>query len=245
MNKYDKHIKQVFRLVVMMFVAVIFFMTVSCRTTSKKSLEANSLYELGMSHLVTGDIQSAFVKFNEVLIIKPKHVKALNGLGYVYMSLSDIKKAEESFRKAVKVDNSFAEASNNLCYVLYAQNMIDEAIAACNKALENPLYATPEKAYYNLGRSYHKKGNYARAIKSFENAIRRNRSFIPGYFAQALSYNANKQYGKAAETMNLAVGLDSRFQGDKLLAEGKFKELKSKGIMDPKEADQYLEMLHY
>jgi type IV pilus assembly protein PilF len=236
-----KYIRFVFvSLVILLAMAL-----VSCRTTTTRSAVVESTYKLGMSHLVSGDTQAAFVKFHEVLNLKSNHKESLNGLGYVYLDLDDYEKAEESFRKSVKVDKMYSEAQNNLCYSLYRQDKFTEAIGSCEDALKNPLYRTPEKAYYNMGRSYHKMGKFPEAVIAFENAVKRHPGFFQGYYMQALSYNANRQFGKAAKVMNLAVGLDHRFQGDKQLAESKFKQLRDKGFLNPKEVDIFLEILHY
>ena len=218
----------------------------SCRTPgSKKSEIADSNYQLGMSHLVAGDSQSAFVKFHEALRLNSSHKEALNGLGYVYLNRQDYNHAEDSFRKATKSDNGYSEAHNNLCYALYSQGKFTEAIESCNEALTNPLYVSPEKAFYNMGRSYHKMGKFKDAINAFEEALKRFPSFFQGLYAQALSYNSDRQYGKAANAMDIAVGLDPRFKGDKGLAERKFRELKDKGTIAPEEVAQFLEILHY
>lgn len=234
------------RLLVLAAVFALAFTTASCkRTNIKPSDQAESLFKLGQSHLVTGATQAAFVKFHEALLIKPKHKKALNGLGYVYLDRKDFKKAEESFRKAIKSDKTYSEAHNNLCFTLSMQGRHEEALTACRKALKNPVYPTPEKSYYNMGRIYHKMVRYSEAIKAYEDAIKRYPNFYPGYYAKALTHNSFRQYGAAADAMNLALGLDPRFQGDKKIAERTFIELRNKGVMDPGEVNQYLEILHY
>ena len=102
-----------------------------------------------------------------------------------------------------------------------------------------------EKAFYNMGISYYKLGRYPDAIDAFGNAVKRHRGFIPGFYRLALSYNANRQYSKASDTLSQAVGLDPRFQGDKHLAESWIKEQKKNEMLSPVEADQFLDILHY
>ncbi|KKK71877.1 hypothetical protein LCGC14_2909540, partial [marine sediment metagenome] len=79
----------------------------------------------------------------------PKHKEALNGLGQTYMNLREFDKAEEYFRKAVKVDGTYSDAYKNLCFALYNMGRFEEAVESCKRALENPVYRSPEKAYYN------------------------------------------------------------------------------------------------
>ncbi|MCK4911192.1 MAG: tetratricopeptide repeat protein [Thermodesulfovibrionales bacterium] len=234
------------RLLVVGALLVLALALTSCRTPgSKRSEIAESTYKLGMSHLLSGNTQTAFVKFHEALKLKPKHKEALNGLGQTYMNLRDFPKAEENFRKAVKVDASYSEAHKNLCFALYNLGRLEDAVEACKRALDNPVYNSPEKAYYNMGISYYKMGKYPDAIDAFDNAVKRRPGFIPGYYRLALSYNSNRQYGKASDTMNQAVGLDNRFQGDKRLAEDWFRQQKKNEMISPVEADQFLDILHY
>jgi len=218
----------------------------SCRTPGSKRTEiAQSNYQLGMSHLLSGNTQAAFVKFHEALQIKPKHKEALNGLGQTYMNLREFDKAEEYFRKATKVDDSYSDAYKHLCFALYNIGRFEEAVESCKRALENPVYRSPEKAYYNMGISYYKLGKYPDAIDAFSSAVKRFPMFMPGYYRLALSYNSNRQYGRASDTMNKAIGLDPRFQGDKQLAESWILEQKRSERLSPAEASQFLDILHY
>ena len=240
------YVRFISRLLVVGALLVLALPLVSCRTPGSKSSEiAESTYQLGMSHLVSGNTQSAFVKFHEALRIKPRHKEALNGLGQTHVILREFDKAEEYFRKAVKVDDSYSEAHKNLCFALYNLGRFEDAVESCKRALENPVYRSPEKAFYNMGISYHKLGRYPDAIDAFSNSVKRFPGFVPGYYRLALSYNSNQQYGKASETMSKAVGLDPRFQGDKQLAESWIIEQKEKEMLSPADANQFLDILHY
>ncbi len=242
----NSHIGNTSRALALFAALVLVLATASCRTPGTKRSEiAESTYQLGMSHLVSGNTQSAFVKFHEALKLRPRHKKALNGLGQTYINLREFDKAEEYFRKATKVDDSYSEAHKNLCFALYNLGRFEDAVESCKRALENPVYRSPEKAYYNLGISYYKMGKYPDAIAAFGNAVKRFPGFIPGYYRLALSYNSNQQYGKASETMSQAIGLDPRFQGDKQLAESWIIGQKEKELLSPAEANQFLDILHY
>ena len=232
------------RLAVLLAFVVFSLLLVSCISPQTRA-EADAKFKLGQSHLISGSNQAAFVKFHEALKIDPKHMDALNGLGYVHMSLREYDKAEEYFLKAVAVDKEFSEAYNNLCFTYYQGGRYHKAIDACNKAVENPLYPTPERAYYNIGRSYYKLKKYDESVAAFEQAVARHPNFFQGYYAVALSYNGMRMYSKASKSMGIAIGLDPRFQGNKKLAEDNFRAMKREGVIDPLEADQFIEILHY
>jgi Tfp pilus assembly protein PilF len=175
----------------------------SCATTTKVGdvNKAQAHYKLGVSHLSSGNIQPAYVEFQTALQLDPKNKEVYNALGNVYLSLSDPQAAVEQFKKAIKLEPKYSDAHNNLCYTYYLLGQWDMAISSCKDALSNPLYVTAEKAYYNLGRIYYRKGSYDEAIKAYDDSLKRMPGLYLAYYGIALSHNAKKQYGKAADSM--------------------------------------------
>jgi len=150
--------------------------------------------------------------------------------------------------KAVSLDDSYSEAWNTLCSIYHIYlGRYDKAIDACSKALENPLYPTPEKPLYNLARIYYKQGNNQKSLAYANKAIRRFPNWFPAYYIQALAYNSLGNYNEASIAMDTAVGLDPRFQGNKKKAESFFKKNRGKKTYfeTPQEADLFVDILHY
>jgi len=176
--------------------------------------------------------------------LDPRNKEIHLALGDVYIRLQDPDKAEEQFKMAVDIDKNYSEAYNFLCYLNYSRERYDAALMYCNKALENVLYATPELAYYNMGKVYFSQRQFDKAVESYKNALLRNPLFFQGYYALALAYDANKMYGPAAEAIGNAITYDPRFHGDRVKAEKEFRRLK--GTADnPKEYQSYIDILHY
>jgi type IV pilus biogenesis/stability protein PilW len=228
------------------FLGIFLVVLVSCATTKKVDdvSKAQAHYKLGVSHLSSGNIQPAYVEFQTALQLDPKNKEIYNALGNVYLSLSDLQAAEEQFQKAIKRDPKYSDAHNNLCYTYYLLGQWHRAIASCKDALSNPLYVTAEKAYYNLGRIYYRKGDYDDAIKAYNESLKRMSGLHFAYYGIALSYNAKKQYGKAADFMMKGIKLDPAFRGDIEKAE---KEFASRTGSEDEMVDyrDYIEILKY
>lgn len=221
---------------------------ISCGTSQNNKDEARSSFTLGQSYLSSGNTQQAFIKFHEALKYDPNNKEVYHALGYINMRLGEYAEAEKNVLKAVDIDSGYSEAWNTLCtlYHMYMEKY-DDAAKACETALENNLYPTPEKSLYNLGRIYYKQRQYRKSLAYTEKAIKRLPSWFPAYYSQALTYNALGQYPEAVQAVETAIGLDPRFQGDKQKAEKHFKQnrLKKELFETSREADQLLEILHY
>lgn len=221
----------------------VFIAAYSCASPEKlKKAEAH--YKMGISYLNADNAQAAFLEFQKSLDLNPKDEKVHNAIGVVYLDLKDFEKAEESFRKAVKIDPEYSEAYNNLCYVYYTVKQWERAVESCTQALVNPLYPTPWKAYYNLGRSHYRLRQYDKAVRAFENAVKRYPDLYPAHYGLALAYNAQGMYGRAASAIARAVELDPRFRGNRDKADMEFRMMKAEGE-EGKDLKDYIEILKY
>jgi Tfp pilus assembly protein PilF len=224
---------------------IIMALVVSCATTSKEDIQqAQAHYKLGVSHLNSGNVQPAFVEFQTALSLDPDNKEIHNALGTVYLRLADLNAAEEHFLKATMIDPKYSDAYNNLCYVHYQTRQLQRAVGNCEKALENPLYATPEKAFYNMARAHYRLGNHAEAIEAYQEALKRFPGLYLAYYGLALSYNAKGDYGMAAEAMEEALRLDPSIRGDRSKAEEVLMTRQKRGE-NPADIRDFLEILKY
>lgn len=226
-------------------VVVLTVVLMSCATISEENKQkAQAHFKIGVSHLDSGNIQPAYVEFQTALSLDPNNKEIHNALGAVYLRLSDLRAAEEEFQNAVRIDPSYSDAHNNLCYVYYQLRQWDKAIESCKVALENPLYVTPEKAFYNLARAYYRRGNYDGAIKAYDDALKRFPGLYLAYYGLALCYNAKEQYGMAAEALDEGIRLDPVLKGDRERAEEVFQKRKGRGE-EPQDIRDLIEILKY
>lgn len=201
-------------------------------------------YKLGLSALNDGRYQAAFVEFQKSLDYDKTDKRVYNALGYTYIQFQDLNSAKASFEKAVSLDHGYSEAYNNLCLVDYNLQNYDDAITACKNALANNLYETPEKAYYNLGKAYYRKKDYANSVTVLKESVVRSQDKYLEYYMMALALNAEGQYGPAADALSNAVKLDPAYRGDMGKAERDFRNGTNLPV-DQVDSEQLLEIFKY
>jgi Tfp pilus assembly protein PilF len=201
---------------------------------------------MGMAYLNEGKVQLAFVEFQKAIQMEPNNKEVVYNLGLVYFQLEDYVNAKQHFLKAINLDPQFANAYNNLGATYMQLKQWKEAVAAFQKALANPFYKTPEWAFYNLGMSYYRLGEYDKAVDAVKDSIRRDKSFPLPYYVMALAYNKLERFGDAADVMDRAIEIDPAYQGnrDKKIADIRDRLYTAKG---EEEADlkDYLEIMNY
>ena len=149
---------------------------------------SNAHYMLGTTYITQNRLQNAFLAFQKSIAENPANKDAINMLGYVYFMLGEYDQALEAYQEAILIAPGFSEAYNNMALTYNSMEKWDESIAACNKALENPFYDTPEFALNNMGHAYMMKGDYETAIKILKKAFRR-RSLPQASYNLALTYS--------------------------------------------------------
>ncbi len=236
------------RVLVIAVLVTVFSILTGCSASAEKKEMARSHYLLGQSKLQSGNTQNAYIEFHKALEFNPRNKEVHYALGYVNMKNKDYKIAHEHLSKAVKIAPNYSEAWNTMCFLDYMYlKDYDGAIAACQEALKNPLYTTPEKPLYTLGRIHYLLGNNTKALKYFTKTVNRFPSFFFAYYSQALAYNALGQRTEASEAIAIGIELNPDFQGDTIKAE-KFirKNRTNKAYFSTtKEADLLIQILHY
>ncbi|MEW6117616.1 MAG: tetratricopeptide repeat protein [Nitrospirota bacterium] len=224
-----------------------FFLASGCATvTVEEHQEAEYHYKMGISHLNEGNIQMAFVQLQKSLQLDPDNKETLHSLGLVYLQLEEYDNARELFLKAIAADRHFSDAHNSLGFTYMKLGKWQEAVASFKQALANPLYQTPEKAFYNLGIAYYRQEQFDAALDAFKSALKRTPSFTPPFYGLALVYNKLGRYGDAAAAMDRAIDADPVYKGDKKRFQSDVRErlVAAKGF-DEKDLRDYLEISKY
>ncbi|HTZ17578.1 MAG TPA: tetratricopeptide repeat protein [Dissulfurispiraceae bacterium] len=208
--------------------------------------EAEYRNKIGMAYLNEGKVQLAYVEFQKAIQIDPNNKDIVYNLGIVYLQLEDYENARKSFLKAVQLDPKFADSYNNLGVTYMQLRQWKEAIDAFQKALANPLYRTPEKAFYSMGMCYYRLGEYDKSVDAYKDSIRRDRAFVLPYYGMALAYNKQEKFGDAAEVMDKAIQVDPAYQGnrDRKTADIKERLYTAKGE-EEQDLRDYLEIMNY
>lgn len=237
-----KHYRQIFIFFILVFLA-------ACATTtlSNKVQKASAHYKIGLSYYNENKIQKAYIEFQKALELNPKDKEAINAIGILHLlQFEDYNKAIEYFKEALKIDPDFSEALNNIGVAYEKTGKIDDAIESYKKAIANPMYQNPEKAFYNLGKLYYRQGQYDSAIDAFKGALRRVNNYYLSFYGLALCYNAKGYYGDASTALERAIELDPVYKGDrdKALKDFEDKKLLARGD-DVRDILDYIEILQY
>lgn len=157
--------------------AILLGLVVGCASDAKLT-KAKGLYQTGVAAMGT-DQQQAFVSFQKAVRLDPEHKEAHYYLGHLYFLRGKYDQAEEQFTKVLRIDPAYSNAHNYLGLVLERQGRWQAAIEAYRKALDNPLYLTPDKAWFNLGRALGHEGRFQEALDAFQEALLINPANLP------------------------------------------------------------------
>jgi len=153
--------------------------------------------DLAAGYYERGQMGVALDELKEALRADPNYAPAYNVMGLVYMELREDGDAERSFRRALEIDPLDSDTNNNYGWFLCQRKREDQSIKYFMAALKNPLYATPEKSYFNAGICMRQKGDEKAAEEYFLKALRIRPSFPQALYNMAdLSYKRS-QYAEA------------------------------------------------
>ena len=218
-----------------------------CASVSvEQQKESEYYYKVGLTYLNENKFQMAFVQFQKALQLDPDNKRAMNSLGLVYYQLEDYEKAKDLFISAVYIDPNFSDAYTNMGITYMKTAQWREALESFKKALSNPLYQNPERAFYNRGVCYYRAGQYDLAVNEFKDAIRRAPSYALPYYGLALAYNKAGKYGDASAVVARAIEIDPAYKGDRTKFQEDMKH-KAMSIRGEEEADfrDYMDIMRY
>ncbi len=217
---------------------------ISCATTKEESddvIQSDAYYQMGLSFMKEEKFQDAFVEFQKAIKSNPDNKLALNALGLIYLKFEDFERAEQSFLDALDVDGKFSEAYNNLGVVYSRLKKWEKAITQFEMALENPMYPSPERAYYNIGNAFYRMGKYREALRNYRYSVRRVPNFYASYYGMALCYNKIELYGEASQALMEGIKADPEIMGNRRKAGNVFAARRVLTI-DEDERNDYLDL---
>jgi Tfp pilus assembly protein PilF len=180
-------------------------------STGRDSAFYNSM---AVAFMNEGKFQLASVELHKALRQDPRNAEALNNLGLVHMQFEEYETAIGYFRQATGRDGKLTDAYNNIGVCHMKRKQYKEAETAFRKTLADPFYKAPEVAYYNLGSSLYRQGNYDAAIEAYTSGLRRNPEHLAPLFGIALAHNRADRLSEAAESLQKAIELEPTLHGD-------------------------------
>lgn len=157
--------------------------------TTRSQAIARIHTELAASYYEREQYAIALQELGVALKVEAKFSPAYNVRALVRMALREDEQADADFRHSLELDSANSETHNNYGWFLCQRGRAKESISQFQEALKNPLYATPEMAYVNLGVCSKKAGQ----LKDVENNLQRALILRPG-MPQALYGLADWSY---------------------------------------------------
>lgn len=112
---------------------------------------ARANLDLGIAYMREGEYEKALVKLERAREADPGYPPIYNVLGLLNQQLGDNNDAEVNFKKALSLNKNDSETLNNYGRFLCQTGRPQEAEEAFLKAVNNPLYDSPETALTNAG----------------------------------------------------------------------------------------------
>jgi tetratricopeptide (TPR) repeat protein len=152
------------------------------------------------------DLQNAQDKYRQITLIAPDFAYGFFVLGKFYSRTGDPIRANYSFQKAFQIDTLYLSAYRESYNIYLKQSNFKEIInlymIALNKG--NDYW----EINYNLGVAFLGEADPARAIQSFERTLALNSKSYRTNIQIGLAHQNVKNYQKAREYFNNAIGLD-------------------------------------
>ena len=183
-------------------------MLVACAGPSaERKKEADARMRMGVTYLDQRNLPMAMKELAQASELDPGNAEVEMVLGLAYQARGDMSKAEEHLRMAIDRKPDYADARNNLGIVLAGRKAWDEAIREFEAAASNVMYATPERAYFNLGEAYRVKGDPAKAEGAYRRALRSNELYAPAYIALSSVFGGQGNWNESASMLARCVEL--------------------------------------
>ncbi len=186
-----------------------------CMTAGTRDAErASLLLRLGTSQIEAGDYPKALRSLLEAEKLDPANPGIQNNLGMVYFLRDRLDLAEKHIGQAVKLAPNFSDAKNNLGRVYIENGKPEVAIPLLQNVLRDLTYERPSKATLNLGLAYFKLGRFTEARSYFNKTLSFGRDNCMAQNYLGRSFYETKEYERASETLDLAVGFCKVLQFD-------------------------------
>ena len=128
--------------------------------------------ELGSLYFQDGNMSVALDELKIAIAIDPTYAPAYNVRGLVHLYLRETPLAEEDFKRAIGLAENDPEINNNYGWFLCQTDREKESVTYFLRAIKNPLYQTPDRAYANAGKCSMKAGDIEAAEDFFLKALR-------------------------------------------------------------------------
>lgn len=148
------------------------------QSSQEKIRLAESKRSIGEAYMRQGDYTSALRELLEAEKLDPENAFTQHDLGLCYRAKDRMADALAHLNKAVMLKPSYTPARNSLGRAYLEVGELDKAIATFKEITKDALYATPHFPLANLGLAYYKKGDYAKALEYYHQALKLEPNFV-------------------------------------------------------------------
>ncbi|MDM7322715.1 MAG: type IV pilus biogenesis/stability protein PilW [Gammaproteobacteria bacterium] len=157
--------------------------------------------QLGLGYLQRGQKQAAAEKLSRALEQDPKSALVQHANALLQDVLGETEAADRHFRRAIELDPKDSEVRNNYGAFLCRLKRFDDGVAMLEQALTNPLYATPEFAWANIGQCRRQAGQLTEAEAALRKAIQLNPRLASTWFQLAQTQFERGEAMQARESL--------------------------------------------
>lgn len=139
--------------------------------------------QLGIGYLQQNNLELANEKLSKALRQDPNSASAHNAYAILQDRLLQAEKAEYHYKRATELDRKDSQANNNYGAFLCRNGRELESEKYFMRALDNPLYGTPEYAYTNASICLIKVDERDKAREYLRKALAAKSDFAPALYA--------------------------------------------------------------
>lgn len=174
-------------------------------TRTDPKIENSQRVRLAESYARAGKMADAVEILEEAVAQDPSNASLQNYYGQFLFLAGRFGPAEGAFRKSLAIDPYFTDAHNNLGALLDRLGRKDEAISEFRTALADPAYATPQKAWLNLGMTYASQGRSEEAITALRQAVEIDPKFYRAHYELASELDKTGRVEEAVRLYEVAA----------------------------------------
>jgi type IV pilus assembly protein PilF len=193
---------------VLLLISLVLSLQGCAGSQSASKEKAGALRNLGSSLVQEGNLRAGLEKLLEAVELDPTDSDTHHELARVYRDLEEYRLSLDHFKKALRLRPDFPEALNNMGTVYLKLRQWDPAIDCFQQAGGNLLYKTPHYAYNNLGLAYFGKGEYWKAIASYQKSLKLAPAYSPAHTNLGLALERIKRWEAAMAAYEKAIEVD-------------------------------------
>lgn len=180
-------------------------LTTACAAPGKKKgTQAEVHFILGLSYLQEQNPTLALKEFLKAEEYDPRDHRIQAALGQAYQLRKAYPLAEMHYLRALRLDRNNSQYKNNLGALYLDLQRWDDAIGYFRQAADDLLFTSQEMALTGLGLAYFQKGDHAKAIAAYREALDHRPRFVMArlrlgevFFAQGETKQAIAEYLQA------------------------------------------------